>query len=383
MSQPNNSRYQGRFLSDKARSPKALGGGLLLLVVLVLGACRLGAEYLRLRAYADLYTSGGRLLIYQEVEKVDLGPSIGGQDHVIPVYTDTPATEPEGDYIINNGNVIVYQGHTYELNENLTTILVMGIDRDIEEQERMGNGGQSDVMLVVALDTVTGDATLLNLSRDTYGQVDVYSAANNFIETRFEQITLAYAYGNGKETSAENAVRTVSRLLYGLPISSYLAVDLDGILAANEFIGGVTLKSLIDVNMPDGTKVKAGDIIELHGKNLERYIRSREKDLEGNTRRMEQQKQYMTAFASEVIARSQVDATFPVQLFATLAPYIVTDLDVSDITFLSSAFLSHGASFTFRSLEGTYDWLDHHSAFYPDEVDLFEAVLQLFYKRVD
>ena len=377
--------YQGHFTAPKRKRARRLGGGVLALLILLLSLARLGAEAVRLLAYADVFVGGGRMLIYSEVQNVDLGPAIGGKENAIPVFTEVPATAPTEDYVVrlDNGTTLLYQGHTYRLNEDLTTILFLGIDKDIEETKTIGVGGQSDVMLVIGLDTATGETTVLILSRDLYGQVDVYSVDNQFIGTEPLQITLAYAYGDGKELSCENAVTTVSRLLYGLPISSYLALDMDGILEANELVGGVTLESLVDLTMPDNTKIREGQTVELHGKNLERYIRSRTHDLEGNSRRMERQRQYMTAFADKVIARSRDNLTFPVELFAALAPYMVTDLDISDVTFLSSTFLSHGADISYRSLSGTSDWLNGSSVLYPDEVDLFEAVLQLFYKQVD
>ena len=377
------SRYEGRF--ERAKDPRRLGGWLLALVILLLSLARTGEEVFKLLSYADVFIGGGKLLIYENVKTVELGPSIGGEDNPIPVYTGIPETDPTGEYIykLDDGTTIVYQGHTYELNRNLATILFLGIDHAIEETDRIGTGGQSDVMLVIGLDTETGETTILTLSRDTYGQVDVYSLNGSFVETQFLQITLAYGYGNGKETSCENSMRTVSRLLYGLPIGSYIALDMDGILEANELIGGVTVPSLIDVTFADKTVAHVGDLIELHGKNLERYIRTRTREIDANTKRMERQKQYMTAFAEAAIARSREDLTFPVELFSALAPYMVTNLDISDVTFLSSTFLSHGASFSFRGVSGTYGKLDGSTVIYPDEVDLFEAVLQVFYKQVD
>ena len=62
---------------------------------------------------------------------------------------------------------------------------------------------------------------------------------------------------------------------------------------------------------------------------------------------------------------------------------MVTSLEIPDVTFLSSVFLSHGADFQFRTISGTFGKLDGSTVLYPDETDLFEAVLELFYKRVD
>ena len=381
-------QIRGRFEAqpDTSRSkPRRLVRSAVLVAVLLLALARIGTEAIKLLTYADLLLGGGRMLVYGDVQKVDLGTSIARNGLSIPILTEVPEEAPTEDYILklNDGTTIVYQGHTYELNRNLTTVLLLGIDHTIQDETLPGNGGQSDVILLAGLDTVTGEANLLEISREANAEVDVYSISNRFIETRFEQITLAYAYGNGRETSCENTVRAVSRLLFGLPISAYLAIDLDGLMEANEVIGGVTVKSLIDVQLPDGTNVKEGDMVELHGKNLDRYIRTRTEALDGNQKRMERQKQFLLEFTKQAVARAKENVTFPVELFSALSPYTVTNLDIPDVTFISSVFLNHGAQFNLRTIQGTLEQYNESSIYYLDEVDLFEAVLQVFYIRVD
>ena len=384
MSQPIRGRFEAQPDASRGR-PRRLVRSAVLAVVLLLALARIGTEAIKLLTYADLLLGGGRMLVYGDIQKVDLGTSIARNGLSIPILTEVPEDEPEGEYILklNDGTTIVYQGHTYELNRNLTTVLLLGIDHTIQDETVPGDGGQSDVILLAGLDTVTGDANLLEISREANAEVDVYSISNRFLGTRFEQITLAYAYGNGRETSCENTVRAVSRLLFGLPISAYLAIDLDGLKEANEVIGGVTVKSLIDIQFPDGTNVKEGDMVELHGRNLERYIRTRTHELDGNQKRMERQKQFLLEFTKQAAARARENLTFPVELFSALSPYTVTNLNIPDVTFLSSVFLNHGAQFNLRTIQGTLEQYNESSIYYLDEVDLFEAVLQVFYIRAD
>ena len=379
MNRPSNERYQGRFTAPERKSARRITGGTLALLILFLSLARLGVETLKLLTYADVFIGGGRMLIYGDVHNVDMGDSVNG----VPIVDEVPTGTDDYILRLNDGTTIVYQGHTYELNRDLTTVLFLGIDHEIQETDVIGTGGQSDVILLIAIDTNTGETTILNIDRNSYAQVEIYSADNKYIGTRFEQITVAYGYGNGRETSCENTVRSVSRLLFGLPISSYLAMDMNGIQSANEAVGHVTLNSLIDVTMKDGVTFKKGDPIELQGAYLDRYIRTRGHDLEANTKRMERQKQYVSEFAKLAVAKSREDLTFPVDLFSSLAPYMVTNLDIPDVTFLSSTFLNHGATFSFRGISGTYGKLGGSTVCYLDETDLFEAVLQIFYTMVD
>ena len=381
MSPQTKGRYEGRFAAPERKTARRLTGGVLALVILLLCLSRLGAEAFKLLSYADVFIGGGRMLIYGDVDKVDMGDSVSD----IPVFTEVPSSEPEGDYILkfNDGTTIVYQGHTYELNRNLTTILFLGVDHDIETEKTIGKGGQSDVILLIGLDTSTGEATILNIPRDAYAPVDLYSVGGYYLRTEDTQITLAYAYGDGQHTSCQNVLRSVSRKLYGLPISSYVALDMNGIEAANEAVGRVKVQSLIDTTMPGGLEVHEGDEIELYGRILDHYIRTRGQDLEANARRMERQKQYVTEFSKLVVQKSKSSLSFPVDLFSSLAPYMVTNLDIPSVTFLSTTFLNNSAVFNFRDLKGTFDKLNGSTVCYLDEVDLFEAVLQMFYVQVD
>lgn len=61
--------------------------------------------------------------------------------------------------------------------------------------------------------------------------------------TEKQQICLSYSYGDGKESSCENTVNSVQRLFYNIPINTYFSLDLDGISALNDSVGGVDVVS--------------------------------------------------------------------------------------------------------------------------------------------
>lgn len=367
-----NPQAEGRSDSPRGSQAKRVGAGLLALLILALGLARLGAEAFKLMAYADVFISGRRMLIYRDVTGPDLEDLDLGDD------------EDHRFQQLDDGSTILYQGHTYRLNRDLTTVLCLGIDRDIQESDTPGTSGLCDVVLLVGIDTKTGETTVLNIPRETYGQVDMYSVEGHFVETRFEQICMAYSYGNGKDTSGRRAMDTVSRLLYGLPISSFLAIDMDVLQTVNEAVGGVTVDSMIEGKFPDGSQVKRGEPIELHGKNLEYYIRTRSHTtLDANAARNERQRQYLTELVRVAAARSRKDLRFPLRLFTTLTEELATDLELPDVTFLSRVFLRQGANFSYRTLGGSYGYIRNSPVLYADETELFEAMLELFYKRAD
>ena len=353
-------RYHGKFARKKKRGLRWLW---ILLGVLVLIAAGTG-----ITVYA-LYKTGQKNMLVRPDNVVIAVPE---QQKSVIVPMD------EG--------VITYQGKKYKLNDKITTILFIGVDRaDISETEERGAGGQADVNVLVALDTATGKMVMVSFPRDTYAEIDRYSADGYFLGTKFAQLALAYANGNGREESCERQKSTIQRLLYGMPIQAYVALDVDGIIAANEAVGGVTVTTLEDIQFPVLGYRAAGSEVTLHGKDANKYIRTREwSGSDVNVPRMARQKQYMQAFLEQVISKSKSDITVPVQLFQTLSRYMVTDLTASDVTFLSTCFLQNGAQFEFASLSYEIEQTEEKGIlYYLDEDVLLQTVVDIFYVPVE
>ena len=386
MNQPSERGYVGRFEARPKPRPQKRSAGPVALLILILVLVRLLASGYKLVSLAEHFLGGSGLLVYGEQAGAYAGEALNSGGQTIRIVDDAEVPSGEEENVIirrDNGKTWVYRGHTYVLNENLATVLFLGVDHSLNGEDDL-ESIQADVLLLIGIDTVTGRSTVLNLSRDTYAQVDVYTAGGSFLETRYEQLALAYAYQSGLE-SCQNTKAAVSRLLYGLPISSVIALDMEGIQAANEAVGGVKVKSLVDYISNDRSVVlREGETVELHGKALDYYIRNRSHySLDANAARMARQKQYVTEFSKTVVNKSKQNLTFPVEIFSSLSDYMVTDLGLPDVTFLSTCFLENGANFDYRTIDGTYERSGANAVFYPDDVDLFEAVLQVFYLQID
>lgn len=363
MTSPQTDRsYEGKFVKKAAQQPqkkhrgwKIFGIVLLSLAILVSAAAA---------TYYIMYRHGQKnMLTY---DNVSVSFPQDKKEVVIP----------------KDSNTLVYKGETYRLNPNLTTVLFMGVDKkgELPDDAMIGAAGQADAIILAAIDTKTGKTKLVSISREAYAQVDVYSIEGYFVETAYEQLCLAYAYGDGKKTSCENVIRSVSRLLYGLPISSYVSLDLDGIIVANDAVGGITVESISDVALYDGSWLHKGDRLHLMGRDTESYIRYRDKSqLDSNLDRMARQKHYLIEFAKQVTAQAKKDLTVPLTLFQTVKPYMATNLTVSDVTFLSTCYLQHGARFDFQSIDGTIGELNESAVYYLDDEDLLETVVDVFY----
>lgn len=293
---------------------------------------------------------------------------------------DYTITAPQGVETQNDGEFVVYNGKTYQFNKNITNILFMGVDkRELEETEVQGTGGQADVIVLLAVDTKTGKISMINISRDTMTDVTVYSANGGYVGSETQQICLSYAYGDGKESSCENTVNSVKRLFYNIPIKSYLALDLDGIAAVNDSVGGV------DVTSPEtiGSFVK-GQEYHLEGELAESFVRSRNHEsADANTLRMQRQQMYVTQFMSKVISATKEKITTPVDLFNASSPYTCTNLNPSKISYLAqSVVMSNGMSVEMSTVPGESKMGETYAEYYVNESEFYELFLSVFYTPV-
>ncbi len=288
---------------------------------------------------------------------------------------------PSNVVVQNDGQYVVYNGQTYELNKNMTNILCIGVDKENLDNAGSntvnGENGQADVLILVAMDTSTGKTTMINISRDTMTDVAIYSASGYYVETVKEQICLSYAYGNGKESSCSNTVTAVERLFYNIPINSYFALDLEGIAALNDAVGGV------DVVSPETIgNFKEGESYHLMGKEAENFVRYRDMEtLEANSKRMQRQQIYLDSFINTVLQQTKEDITTPINLFNASSPYSCTNLNPSKICYLTQNMLSHnGMNMTTVSVPGELKKGEVYTEFYVNEDEFYKLIIDTYYK---
>ena len=297
---------------------------------------------------------------------------------------------PPGDTkVIDNGNYIFYNGHNYRYKDSMTSILFMGVDKDElgTVNNVVGTGGQADALYLIAIDTDNGVTTTFQISRNAMVDIDLYNTAGDFIRTENNQICLSYAYGDGKETSAENTVRSVRRLFYGLPVAqSYTALDIRGISALNDSIGGVTVTSPVTYK-DDSNKVvyNEGQTYELHGKDAENFVRLRNHKSDNyNDNRMARQKAYLNAFIDKTVTMTKSDITTPVAIYNSAKPYMTTNLSVSKVSYLATDLLRKGiTSADIQKVPGKDKEGKNYVEYKVDNKKFFKMIVDTFYVQAD
>lgn len=284
--------------------------------------------------------------------------------------------------IQDDGQYIVYKGETYKYNKNVTSMLFMGVDkREMQEIETPGLGGQSDVNVLMAMDFKKGRTTMFAIPRDIVTDVAIYTVGGTYDGMEKMQICLAYSYGDGKQKSCENQLASVRRIFYNVPINSYYALDLDGIAAVNDAVGGV------DVTSPETIETfTEGENYHLAGQQAESFVRARSHEsADANIMRMQRQEIYAKSFMNTVISKAKKDLGIPVSLFNGSAPYSCTNLNAAKITVLAKeAVTGHGMDFEVETVKGSSQMKDEtHAEYVIDEEGFFEQFLAAYYEKIE
>ena len=302
-----------------------------------------------------------------------------GQQDLVS-YDDVTIDSIDEAIVQNDGKTVVYNGKMYRLNENITSIACMGIDKEYlgTYADKIGTGGQADTKRVLAIDTKTGKVTVITIPRDIMVDVGVYTVDGDYVGVRNQQLCLAYAYGDGKHTSCENTVASIQRILFGIPIQSYVSLDMDGIGPINDSVGGVTVTSPETI-----ADFHAGQPVKLYGRRALDFVRARGNDTNASMRRMERQMAYVSAFASTAANAAKKDIGTITKLYNTTLRYSCTNVELSSVTYLASTLLSSGVTgLDTVSVPGEMKRGDKYAEFYMDTRATYEMILSVFYNEV-
>lgn len=375
-------RYrQSKKIRMRGFTERLLVGSLILICVLLVGFCLFmivkGVGKMNLHRHADKVaaTELTQNLSEAAVETVGNGSAgVGNEEEEV-----TETVELKEGQIFHNGEI-------WQYNEDILTFLCMGVDsrNGVTDEKVPGKGGQADAVMLIVTNPHNEKIQIININRDTMTDIEIYDTDGGYAGRENRQLALQYAYGDGRVGSCELMEQTVSELFYGIPIHGYAALDMDSIPTLNDSVGGVT------VTVPeDMTKYKSGWAkdaeITLNGSDALLYIREREDEsaeLGSNLKRIERQKQYLSAFINQLIEKTKSDITFPITLYGKVQKHTVTSLSVDEMTYLASTMLGYDFSMkNITGLSGEMAMGEKNEEFYPDDEALRTLIIETFYER--
>jgi polyisoprenyl-teichoic acid--peptidoglycan teichoic acid transferase len=166
---------------------------------------------------------------------------------------------------------------------NKLNVVILGVDSRPQEDDP----GRSDTLLVMTIDTVSHDISLISIPRDTRVRIPGQS---------WDKINHAFMFGGVALTQ-----RTVEDFL-GIPLNYYAKVDLKSFGRIVDAIGGVTIAVEKRMQYEDTWDHFVIDLMpgvqRLDGRTALQYVRYR--DEEGDIGRVARQQKFIKALLAEV-----------------------------------------------------------------------------------
>lgn len=292
-----------------------------------------------------------------------------------------PETRAAYEPISQTRNTIEVDGKPYAQRRRVTTILLMGVDHDSESLSGgYRNGGQADFLRLLVIDDEAKRVSQLAIDRDTMTPITVLGVLGDRARTRTAQISLSHGFGDGGKQSCELTVEAVSNLLSSTRIDFYMAMNMDGIAALNDAVGGVTVTVQDDFSALDA-EMKPGATLTLTGAQAELFVRGRMNVGNGtNAARMERQQQYVSQLIAQLDERVREDKNFLGTLYDKLGPYLTTNISRGRLINESWAAKDYERAPLVTPTGEHVIGSDGFMEFHADEDALLQTVLSLFYE---
>ena len=212
---------------------------------------------------------------------------------------------------------------------NRVNILLLGWDQSPEREDEdnelyrdENNNFRSDVMMLLSVDFANKRVDLISIPRDT--MANIYNVTGRW------KINAAFAKGGSATGDGFHyAIETVQDLL-GVPISHYAGVDMVGLKAAVDAMGGVDYD--VDVRIELNGRVLEPGYQHLDGQQVLDYCRAR-KGISTDVGRADRQQRMLFAILEQLQSRDQLK-NFP-KIYLSVQDKVYTDLNVEQIAALT------------------------------------------------
>lgn len=238
-----------------------------------------------------------------------------------------------------------------ELPRRFFNLLVLGIDYGDESYR--GSGFKSvltdchtDAVMVIALDLDERKITMVSVPRDTVTYVPGVRG--------IYKLNSAINCGKTLEEGLDLVCASVSRILGGIPIDAYCAVDFAAMIAIGDAIGGVDFE--LEMGYSHYARTYPEGLQHLDGLGIADYFRARTNASAGKTdlSRTNRQRELLMAILQKVMSEPDA-ATSLIDLLASDEQHFFTNISTLE-TFLLMPFVA-GVDFSkiaSHVLEGNY-----------------------------
>jgi polyisoprenyl-teichoic acid--peptidoglycan teichoic acid transferase len=205
-------------------------------------------------------------------------------------------------------------------NKEPFSVLMLGVD------ERKGDRGRSDTMIVLTVNPNNNSVKMLSIPRDTRTEI--------VGKGKEDKINHAYAFGG-----VPMAMDTVENFL-DIPIDYYMKVNMQGFKDIVDAVGGISVQNNLDFTQ-DKIHFAKGEL-NLNGKEALAYSRMRKQDPRGDFGRQARQRQIIQAVIKEGASISTL--TNYSDIFTALGKNVKTNLTFDQMVDIQKNYKDAGKS---------------------------------------
>ncbi|PLS01503.1 polyisoprenyl-teichoic acid--peptidoglycan teichoic acid transferase TagU [Neobacillus cucumis] len=209
------------------------------------------------------------------------------------------------------------------------SVLMLGVD------ERKGDRGRSDTMIVLTVNPNNNSVKMLSIPRDTRTEI--------IGKGTVDKINHAYAFGG-----VEMSMNTVENFL-NIPIDYYMKVNMQGFKDIVDAVGGVTVNNTLDFSY-GGIHFAKGNI-NLNGNDALKFVRMRKEDPRGDFGRQTRQRQVIQAVLNEGASVSSL-ANYS-DIFAAIGKNVKTNLTFDQMVDIQKNYKSAASNLTQMEIKET------------------------------
>lgn len=219
--------------------------------------------------------------------------------------------------------------------KNRVNILMLGWDESPERNDKDSgyyrdekNNFRSDVLMLLTVDFKREKADLISIPRDTFSRV--YTDTGEVYGNGHWKINAAFAKGGSAEGKGfEYAMESVSKLLGGIPIDYYAGVNMTGLKAVVDAMGGIWYD--VDVRIELNGRILETGYQHLDGQQVLDYCRAR-KGISTDVGRADRQQRILFTVFEQLKSRDQLKNL--VAVYNSVKDYVVTNLSAEQIAAL-------------------------------------------------
>lgn len=288
---------------------------------------------------------------------------------------------PEDMDVVVYGDSLLYNGSRYSVNKDVVNILFMETDKvdlDSSDSDSYTLNEKTEMLFLVSIDGSNNKITLFNVPNTIMTDIKIYSQLGGEVGSSTLPLSLAYTYSDSKEAGCYNTTEAVSRIFFNVPLTTYYAIEKNGLVMLNDYLGGVRVVSPESVN-----GFEKGRSYELDGEKLLSFIEDNGKTIESAYAKYRCQEEFFTSEVEQLLNETAGNVLYPVNTNKKVSSFTSSNFDIAKTTYLETLFYNHSYTVECKEVPVDLKEVDGEIQGTVREKELFDIFLDTFYIKAE